>query len=93
MIFHPDGRTMQVETAEEEDSLRHEGWGQKPLAVHMRPRPTPSSAPGYGDNDPLALLIRNVLERLLDERGIGRSPREADEASPEMPPLRSQRTK
>ena len=90
MVYHADGRTMQVETAEQEDGLRSEGWGQRPHPIHMRPKPSPSVVGGYGSNDPLAMLIRNVLEQVLDERGFGK--RDAGEAAPEMPPLRS-RTK
>jgi hypothetical protein len=92
MIFHPDGRTMQVETAEDEDGLRKDGWGQKPLPIHMKPKPTPSTAAGgYGVNDALGVLIRNILEQVLDERGVGKPPEPS--GTPEMPPLRSHHRK
>lgn len=71
MVYHADGRTATVASSEEENALP-EGWSQKPSPVHTKPVPTPSVA--AGSNDPLAILIRNVLEQVLDERGIGRSP-------------------
>jgi hypothetical protein len=91
MVYHPDGRTRQVETAEEENALLPDGWGQKPSAVHLKPKPSPSV--GYGSNDPFAVMIRNVLEQVLDERGVGRSPRTAapEPAADAPAPARSQR--
>jgi hypothetical protein len=88
MIYHPDGRTMQVETAAEEDGLRADGWGQKPSPIHYRPKPSQSVS--YGSNDPMAVMFRNILEQVLDERGVGRSPGTAEHV-PEMPPRGSHR--
>lgn len=89
MVFHPDGRTQAVDTPEAEDALRKEGWGQKPHDIHLKPKPTPAPVGGYGMNDALGALIRNVLESVLDERGIGK--RDDPEHPPEMPPMRRHR--
>jgi hypothetical protein len=72
MLYHPDGRTLVVDTPAQEDPLLHEGWVGKPLPVHLRPKSTPSMV--FGSNDPLAVIFRAVLEQVLDERGVGRSP-------------------
>jgi hypothetical protein len=85
MLFHPDGRTTVVDTPEQEDPMLREGWSQKPAEVHLKPDPTPSV--GFAVADPLAVMIRNVLEQVLDERGVGHSP--GHEPVPELPPLRS----
>ena len=90
MVFHPDGRSEVVDTPEAEDALRKEGWGQKPHDIHLKPKPSPSTAAGgYGINDALATLLREVLERVLDERGVGK--RDDPEHPPEMPPMRRHR--
>lgn len=86
MLYHADGRTMQVETPGQEDPLLHEGWSRTASPIHLRPRPTPSTT--YGGGDPLAVMIRNILEQVLDERGVGKAPT-AHEPVPELP-LRSQ---
>jgi hypothetical protein len=44
----------------------------------------------YGSNDPMAVMFRNILEQVLDERGVGRSPGTAEHV-PEMPPRGSHR--
>jgi hypothetical protein len=84
MLFHPDGRTMVVDDPAQEDPLLHEGWSQKPAEAHLKPPATPSVA--FGGGDPLAVMIRNILEQVLDERGVGRAP--GHEPVPELP-LRS----
>jgi hypothetical protein len=38
MLYHPDGRTTVVDTPEQHDRLKPDGWGTIPLAVH-RQRP------------------------------------------------------
>lgn len=83
MLYHADGRTMTVDSPEAEDPLLRQGWSQRAQPAHQRPVPTPSVA--FGGGDPLAVMIRNVLEAVLDERGIGRRPA-AHEKVPEMPP-------
>lgn len=70
MLFHGDGRTMVVETPEEHDAFDREGWEQTPLPIHTTPKPTPSGFSASGD--PLSLLIRETLEAVLDERGVGK---------------------
>ena len=72
MLYHPDGRTQIAATAEEHNALLPDGWAQTPFAVHTRPKPSPSIT--TSGNDPLAVLIRETLERVLDERGIGGRP-------------------
>lgn len=68
MIYHPDGRTMIVDTPEHENKLRFDGWGQRPQAAHMK-RPV-TQAPILSGGDPMGALIRSVLEAVLDERGL-----------------------
>ena len=68
MVYHKDGRNRIVSTAAEENTLRFEGWGQQPQPQHRR---TGTSAmPIVGASDPIALMVRDVLERVLDERGL-----------------------
>jgi hypothetical protein len=69
MLFLPDGRTMVAATPEEHDRMAQEGWEQLPAAIHTTRAPTPS---GSSAGDPLAQMIREVLEAVLDERGIGK---------------------
>jgi hypothetical protein len=69
MLFLRDGRTMVVATPEEHDTMAQEGWEQIPGPIHTTPAPTPS---GSSAGDPLAQMIREVLEAVLDERGIGK---------------------
>jgi hypothetical protein len=38
MLYHSDGRTTVVDTPEQHDRLKPDGWGMAPLAVH-RQRP------------------------------------------------------
>lgn len=70
MLYHPDGNTVVVETPEEHDRLAKEDWGTAPQEIHRRPAVTAS--PIMSGGDPLALMIREVLESVLDERGIGK---------------------
>jgi hypothetical protein len=70
MLYHPDGRTTIVETAEEHDRLTPDGWGTTPLAVHQQRPVTHHGFLGAANNDPLAVIIREVLEQVLDERGL-----------------------
>jgi len=70
MLYHPDGRTVVVDTPEEHDRLHKEDWGTQPQDIH-RERPA-SSFPMSNGGDPLAMMIRETLEAVLDERGIGK---------------------
>jgi len=36
MLYHPDGRTTVVDTPEQHDRLKPEGWEMAPLAVHLK---------------------------------------------------------
>lgn len=78
MVYHPDGRTRIVATPAEENDLLPEGWQQTPPADFARPRPSPSTVAGI--SDPLATMFRNILEQVLDERGLGKTPREDQHA-------------
>lgn len=68
MVYHKDGRNRIVQSAAEENTLRFEGWGQQPQAQHRRSGT--SAMPIVGASDPIALMVRDVLERVLDERGL-----------------------
>lgn len=68
MLYHPDGRTMIAADAEEHRKLSHEGWEQTPSPIHLQQQPTTSGL--VSGDEPLAKLIRNVLEAVLDERGL-----------------------
>jgi hypothetical protein len=68
MVYHPDGRSQVVEDAAKENVLHLQGWGQRPTEAHRARPPTPS--PTMSGNDPATLLLRSVLERVLDERGF-----------------------
>lgn len=81
MLYHPDGRTCTVQDPIEHERLGGE-WSQTPLPVHLRPRATPSAV--HGSFDPLAIMIREILNQVLDERGVGMAP--GTEAAPHMPP-------
>jgi hypothetical protein len=69
MVYHKDGRSRIVQTPAEENGLRAHGWGQQPHAAHRRPA---NAMPVVSGADPIALLLRDVLERVLDERGLTR---------------------
>jgi hypothetical protein len=69
MVYHKDGRTRVVASPAEENTLRFEGWGQTPHAAHRRPL---NAMPVVSGADPLGQLLRDVLERVLDERGLTR---------------------
>lgn len=67
MVYHKDGRNRIVQTPAEENTLRLEGWGQKPGAAHRAAAPR---MPTAGISDPLGALVREIFERVLDERGL-----------------------
>lgn len=69
MIFHPDGRTARVADPDEEKAAG-DGWSREPSPVHRQT--AGGSVMAYGQ-EPMAIMIRDVLERVLDERGIGTS--------------------
>lgn len=68
MLFHPDGRTTTVEDAPAHDRLAREGWDTVPGDIHMQRQATPS--PAVSGAEPLALMLRSVIEAVLDERGF-----------------------
>jgi hypothetical protein len=68
MVYHKSGGTRIVHTPSEENTLRLQGWGQQPHEVHRRP--SVNAMPIAGGNDPVGLMIRDTLERVLDERGL-----------------------
>lgn len=67
MVYHKDGRTRIVATAAEENTLRFEGWGQQPQPQHRAPG---LRMPTVGMSDPLGILLKSILEQVLDERGL-----------------------
>jgi hypothetical protein len=69
MLYHPDGSTTVADTPEDHGRLTPDGWGTILLPVHQQ-RPVANHGTVV---DPLAILIRETLEAVLDERGIGRT--------------------
>jgi hypothetical protein len=69
MLYHGDGRTVVVATPKEHDDLLKAGWDSVPQSVHMRPAPSP--APIMAGGDPMGAMIRQILNEVLDERGLG----------------------
>jgi hypothetical protein len=73
MLYHEGGAQRIVESPEEQDAYAKEGWDTVPHPVHLEPRATPSGALSIGD--PLVQMVREavrqVLEEVLDERGLG----------------------
>lgn len=70
MLYHPDGRTIVVVTPADHDALAQDDWGTVPLDIHRQP--PVNLTPILSGGDPLAQMIRDVLESVLDERGIGK---------------------
>jgi len=68
MLYHPSGDTMIVADPAAHDAAHQEGWATTPSPVHQRP--SPSAMPILSGADPSALLLRAVLEAVLDERGL-----------------------
>ena len=68
MLYHPDGRVLVVQSPEQHQLHAEQGWQQTPLQVHHE-RPATHS-PSLSSGEPLAILLRNVLEQVLDERGL-----------------------
>ena len=68
MLYHPGGETKVVDTPGEHDELAQQGWAQEPYPVHRAPPVTQS--PAMSAADPMALMLRAVVEAVLDERGI-----------------------
>ena len=66
------------------DAAHQEGWATTPSPVHQRP--SPSAMPILSGADPSALLLRAVLEAVLDERGLTRQLTDALTAPPSEPP-------
>lgn len=70
MLYHPDGRTEVVADAEAHQKLHEEGWATTPSPIHQKP--PASHSPVMSGMDPQALLLRAVIEAVLDERGLTR---------------------
>jgi len=70
MLYHEDGRTIIVESPEEHDKLARDGWEQMPLEIHQQRPATPS--PSMSGGDPLAILIRETMQSVLEEYGFKR---------------------
>src|SRR5215469_663400 len=68
MLYFPDGKTCVVDDAAEHDRLAKQGWRQEPLPIHQRP--AVSQTPAAGASDPMGMLLRSVIESVLDERGL-----------------------
>lgn len=69
MLYRTDGATRVIETPEEQEQLLQHGWDTMPSEVHQRPPPT--QAPAMNAGDPMGVMIRQILNEVLDERGIG----------------------
>ena len=68
-MWRPDGYYATADDAAAEERMVLEGWSRS----YVAPR-TPQSMQGNVQSsglDPLAMLIREVLESVLDERGLG----------------------
>lgn len=70
MLYHADGRMITVHTPADHEALMGSGWDTEPTEIHQRKAATPS--PTLSGGDPMAILIRNVLHEVLDERGVGK---------------------
>lgn len=70
MLYMADGRTTVAETPEDHDVLMRDGWDTVPSEIHYRIPPT--QAPAMSSGDPLGLMIRQILNEVLDERGLGK---------------------
>ena len=73
MLYQPDGRTLIVETPGEHDRLMADGWDTVPSEVHTRNPATP--APALSAGDPLGVMVRQILNEVMDERGLGKQRR------------------
>lgn len=86
-LYHRDGRTLRAET-EAEEAEAGTGWSRTPMASHLRH----NSGETTGGSDPLAAMFRDILESVLDARGVGLSRAERAEralaaAQTPAPPL------
>lgn len=70
MLYQTDGRTLVVESPEEHDAMQREGWDIVPSEVHQKPPPT--QAPAMNAGDPMGVMIRQIMNEVLDERGLGK---------------------
>lgn len=70
MLYHPDGRTTVVEDAAAHDRHARDGWDTVPADIHRERAAT--QTPMQSGGEPLAQLIREVMESVLDERGFVR---------------------
>ena len=79
-VYHPDGRTARVTDAEAEKAMG-DGWSRNPSPIHQRPGGGASGSAIASGNEPLALMMREVLETVLDERGVGKSRQQRRDAA------------
>ena len=68
MLYHADGRIIVVQTPEQHEAQLAHGFSQNPQPVHQQRQATHSGVLSSGE--PLALLLREVIEHVLDERGL-----------------------
>ena len=68
MLYHPDGRTQVVADVAEHEKAHAEGWATVPSAIHQQP--VVSVAPILSGADPIAVLLRSVVEAVMDDRGL-----------------------
>lgn len=66
MLYHPDGRHVVVQSPEQHQAQLAGGFSQFPQPMHQQ---TPVvKQPMVADS--ITVLIREILERVLDERGL-----------------------
>lgn len=88
MLYHPDGRQITVQTPGQHQAHLEQGFSQTPMPVHHE-RPATHS-PMLSNSDPLAILVRNVIEHVLDERGLTKdwvkanTPKPAEDEPPQL---------
>ena len=88
MLYHPSGRTMVVAGPAAHEQAHQEGWATTPSPIHHQP--TQSAMPVLSGADPTAVLLRAVLEAVLDERGLTKALTDALAAPRIEPPSEPQ---
>lgn len=68
MIYHEDGRYLIVQNAEQHQAEAEKGFKQTPQEAQLK-RPVTSQA-ATNSLEPLAILVRDALNQVLDERGL-----------------------
>lgn len=71
MLYHPDGRTIVVDTSEQHEQLAPEGWVIAPLAVHRQRQVAAHGALGA---NPMAVMIREAIREVFDEYDLVPAP-------------------